>query len=164
MQLKDMVLAATLGLYFAPGTERFYCVIAGHVYGSGQASTAVADHQAGPTRAHAAEREISGRLICRKSLRGGGAAYSSFETALADEDISLLYTTLALGMKGIAALQPTKYQMLLRAPRLEPPLSGHLPEEPPACLRPRRPAARNTEHLAKRVRPPSLRPDSTPAA
>lgn len=115
VQLKDMVRNTTLGLYFAPGTERFYCVIAGHVYEvakPAQQWQIIKQGRLGPTLQRTGNQW---QVDLQEGLRGGGAAYSSFETALADEDISLRYTTLASGMKNIAALQPTKYQMLLRA-------------------------------------------------
>ncbi|MBV6288701.1 M35 family metallopeptidase [Pseudomonas aegrilactucae] len=115
VQLKDMVENTTLGLYLAPATERFYGVIAGHVYEvvkPGQQWQIIKEGRLGPKLQRT---QNQWRVDLQEGLRGGGAAYSSFETAIANEDISLRYTVLASGMRDIAMLHPNKYQMLLRA-------------------------------------------------
>lgn len=115
IQLKDLSKNAALNLYVDTTANRYFAAVAGNVYEVGKPGEhwrIIKDGKVGPDL-----KEVNGQwqIDLKEGLLGGGIMPSCFDSAAADLDIALRFTTLASGMKDISALHPLKHAMLVRA-------------------------------------------------
>jgi hypothetical protein len=115
VQLNDLIKNNTLGLFLNPATDRFFAAVEGNAYEVGKSDghwRILKGDSLGPQI-----KRVNGQwqVDLQQGLRGGGAAFSAFETATADMDIESRFTALASGMPDISTLHPVKHAVFVQA-------------------------------------------------